>query len=80
MYPVYRQVYIDKEVADELLSDYILSERSKSEPYSDSENAANFTAFAIFSTEEKKNLWCLHYGIFGGVFLCTDSVYDYLFV
>jgi transcriptional regulator with XRE-family HTH domain len=55
MYPVYRQVYIDKEVTDELLSDYILSERSKSEPYSDSENAANFTAFAIFSTEEKSS-------------------------
>ena len=53
MYPVYRQVYFDKEVTDELLSDYILSERFKSEPYSDSANAANFTTFAIFSTEEK---------------------------
>lgn len=53
MYPVYRQVYIDKEVTDELLSDYILSERSKSEPYSDLENMATFTAFSIFSTEEK---------------------------
>mgnify|MGYP003297707705 FL=1 len=53
MYPVYRQVYIDKEVTDELLRDYILSERSKSEPYSDSENIATFTAFAIFSAEEK---------------------------
>lgn len=53
MYPVYRQVYIDKEVTDELLSDYILSERSKSEPYSYSENIATFTAFAIFSAEEK---------------------------
>lgn len=28
---------------------------SKSEPYSDSANAANFTAFAIFSTEEKSS-------------------------
>ncbi len=55
MYPVYRQVYFDKEVTDELLSDYILSEISKSEPYSDSANAANFTAFAIFSTEEKSS-------------------------
>ena len=55
MYPVYRQVYIDKEVTDELLRDYILSERSKSEPCGDSENAANFTAFAIFSTEEKSS-------------------------
>ncbi len=55
MYPVYSQVYIDREVTDELLSDYILSERSKSEPYSDSANAANFTAFSIFSTEEKSS-------------------------
>ena len=54
-YPVYEQVYLDKDVTNELLKEYILSERSKSEPYSDSENAANFTAFAIFSTEEKSS-------------------------
>ena len=54
-YPVYEQVYLDKDVTNELLKEYILSERAKSEPYSDSENAANFTAFAIFSTEEKSS-------------------------
>lgn len=54
-YPVYEQVYLDKDVTNELLKEYILSERSKSEPYSDSANAANFTAFAIFSTEEKSS-------------------------
>lgn len=55
MYPVYEQVYLDKEVTNELLRDYILIKRSESEIYSESENAANFTDFAIFSTEEKSS-------------------------
>ena len=55
MHSVYRQVYLDKEVTDELIKDYILSERSNSDLYIDLEKVANFTAFDVFSTEEKSS-------------------------
>ena len=55
MYPVYEQVYLDKELTNELLRDYVLSKMSEPELDSESENAANFTDFAIFSTEQKSS-------------------------